>query len=486
MSRSEFDVTVESADPLAELTIVDARYKTLARGFGELVCKLPAGLYVARSRSGEKTEQKMVRVSDRAEVVRFDMRGELRSSAPVDESFDHARDVIINASPRVAQDANAWVVLALRHAIGTETTPAFLPVHSTAGFELLSRTSTTPIEFAGYPLTQTPSGHWAIALRVAEGWYELQIPGDEGSHIRLSLYAGAEFSPTVFVELRASRTEGLRPDLDRLLVSYDRQKAEMFRDDDRMRAIELARRSLVVGRNSLTPALMKILYKQKFADPMLGLFAAYLLLNDPKGEEHFEEVVRNTGEIFEYPQHPDLVIARALGRQKGWLKNESLLPGDREPLVAPPLLRASWDGMLELKDRSGEVVASDYWRGIAATLSRSNVWVLWRPSSTGTGRSEAASLRRPSESANALFTGLVASLRTNPELASKLRSHEGGKLFRSIVRTALELTTESDVKIPRGYTKRFAHALSVPESLLADEIHAVGEVLGAKLKGKKA
>lgn len=490
MSSSELKVVVYS-EPLAELTIVDARYAIRAHGLGELQCDLPRGLYTIRSRAGDKTQEKMVRVRDEPLTVDFRVPVPPPDRTRTHEVMEAACAQVVAAAPALTPNPTARVVLALRATNVKER--ALLPPQSAQGFQLLSRTSTNPIEFGTLPPAQTLSGHTVWAVGVREGWYELSVPGDAGSKVCLPLFVTPRFLPTIIVDVpeRSTSTGEVRLDLDRLLVSYDTRSLENFRDENRMRAMELARRSLVLGRNMLTPALMKVFFDQKHKDPILGLFAAYLLLADPDGQKYFEEVVHNTGAILKYPQHPDLVIARALGRQKGWWKRDAEA-GDDQPLVAPPLLRASWDGMLTLKDRSAEVVATDKLRAIASTLIRSSVWVLWRPSSTGSGKTEAVAPRSSKRkgSPDALLTDLVERLRTHPELASTFRkeviseNYEGGKLARAIARTALELTNESDFKIPRGYSKSLANALSVPVPLITEGIRAISDVLGARIKNK--
>lgn len=492
MSPSKFRVTVQSADPLAEVTIVDSRYSTRARGFGRVECRLPRGLYVARARSGDTTQQRKVRITDRDVVVDdFTDRDEMRSSAPpADPSFDQARLSTINAAPVVTPNANAWMFLALRRTDETEQTTGLLPVQSAAAFELYSLNGALITSIDSQALIPTPSGHWVAALRLAAGWYALSIPGDTNSRIRISLYVGDRYSPSVFIELRARRSEPPRPDLDRLLVSYDELESAIFRNNDRMRAIELARRSLVLGRNLLTPALMRILYDQKFHDPMLGLLAAHLLLSDSKGDKPFEEVVINTGEILNYPQHPDLVIIRALGRQRGWWKRPPL-PGDSDPLVAPPLLRASWDGMVRLKERSGEVVATESLRSVASSLVRSSIWVLWRTRPARATRSSSALRGRSNRKTDALLNELVDRLRLDPNLASAFRQeiaserYEGDVLSRTIARAALRLTDDPDrTEVPRGYVKRLANVLSVPVPLVADEINTISEIIGERQRSR--
>lgn len=502
MSASEFKVMVVADDRLAELTIVDSHYHTRARGVGRIECNLPRGLYVARARSGESTLQKKVRVTSENVFVEFSVVGNIHSSAPLDsDSFEQARMHSIGVAPAVTQNASSWMLLALRHTVGSQSTSDFQPVQNAGGFELCSVNGNPIQTFGSLTLSPTPSGHWVSALQLESGWYTLAIPGDSGSRILLPLYVGARFSPSVFVELREQQEGSPRPDLDRLLVSYDDRESGIFRNTDRMRAIELARRSLVLGRNILTPALMEILYHQKYQDPILGLFAAHLLLSDrtgDKGATAFAEVVENTGKILGYPQHPDLVIARALGRQCGWWKAPSM-PGDAGPLVAPPLLRSSWDGMLQLKDRRQELVAMESpLRQIAGSLIRSNAWVLWRQTSAATTTSRSIALAgatstprrsRSSGSADALLARLFDRLRTDPDLASIIRreltsgAYEGNALSRTIAQAVLQLTQlESDRSVPRGYAKRLAESLSVPVPLIAEGISSIVEAIRQRTK----
>ncbi len=511
MSVSEFLVRIECADKFAEVAVVDSRYKVRLRGIGTLQGLLPKGLYMARARSGDTTRQQPIRVVDTDVTVTFPEFGSLRSSAPLypERGFE-TNFVSTGSASLVTPNANSSILLALRHVPihGEEsTTTDFVQVQSALGFELCTVEGKPIHDFSSTPLSPTASGHWVAALQIASGWYSLAIPTDRETRVLLPIYIGQRFSPSVFIELLSRRSGNPRMDLDRILVSYDDREADIFRDQDRMRAIELARRSLVRGRNMLTPALMQVLINQKFADPMLGLFIAHLMLASPDADQAmFEEVVRNTGDIMQYPEHPDLVIVRAMGRMRGLWK-QATLPGDKEPLVAPPLLRASWDGLLHLKERGSEVVAAgSLLRTVASSLLRSSVWVLWRamPATVLVSRisdSEAKIIegaqvtdddipkievlqtgrrRKPKINADRLLGGLIDYVRAHPnaavQISKRLASemHEGTTLERTIARAALQLTQTERVRaVPLGYADKLASTLGVPSPMFEEGISNV-------------
>jgi hypothetical protein len=505
MSGSERKVVVESADLLAEISIVDARYRVRQRGVGRLEVTLEPGLYIARVRSGEVTQQKSMRVDDGDVTIRFEEYGTLRSSAPTEAVVDPgARSRVLAAAPSIAAAAGSWVLLAIRHPLEADADAAsavYADAPDAGGFALVRLDGETLQEFSSIPLSRTATGHWVAAIQVGSGWYGLALPGDGGRRVVLPLYVGRRFSPSVFVELRSTRSgSSPRPNFDQLLVSYDDREADIFQDRDRMRAMELARRSLVLGRNELTPALMEILVRQKFQDPILGLFAAHLLLLDPQGDAGaFREVVSNSGSILEYPQHPDLVIVRALGRQRGWW-DAAPMAGDVAPLEGPPLLRASWEALLGMRGRAPELVASDsLLRRVASSLVRSNAWVLWReqgerstvaasspraaPSGGASGPDPGSRSAYRRQSADTLLGGLIGRIRENPDLVPALKaklaesSRPGTSLERAIAQAALRLTqSEDDRPVPKGYARQLAQSIGVPLALFKEN---VGNVLSA-------
>jgi hypothetical protein len=378
----------------------------------------------------------------------------------------------------------------------------------------------------GTPMSQPPiapqetaadAGHDRILSHdLPVGWYTLRIPSRDGAAAYLPLYVSPRFSPTVLLEIGGVLEGRAWFDFDRLVVSYDEAEAEAYRDPMRLAALRAARRSLELGRNSLTDELMGVLDEQNFRDPMLGLFALQMLLlkaksglgNDAKPVDQFNTVMDNMAIAFELPQHPDLVLARAQARRLKWpVKN---MDGDDAPLVAPPLLRANWNALVDMSARRNELVGADRMlRGVSEGLLQTGIWVMWKPPTRATAETSAtytkrvgveqepaelaahrmappreqaadALLRpRPSRSIDAQLEEIVDQVRTarglRDDLQERLQSDppSGTVLDRAVSRAVLQLAdvqSDSERNVPAGFTRRLANDLSVPFALVGETV----------------
>ena len=408
MSASEVNVRLESDDPLAVLTIVDSRYAVRATGIRVLEKTLPPGLYLARSRSGDVSDQRTLRLSADAEgvqVIRFRAIGALQSSA---SSYALAVPEI-SATARAAATAHApigdsWIFLALRQrgprGLSTENAPDVnVRIERAKGFALCTLDGDLVDDLGSVPLSRVASGHDAIATGVPAGWYSLAIPISDERTALLPICIRPEWSPSIFIELRTDSLGRPRPDIDRLLLSYDHREWAVYQFSARLRAIELARRSLLLAENLLTSALMNVLVEQKFRDPMLGLFAAHLLLLGERSKksgrpersnktdvgDHKDKtidfdklsiVLNNMAEMLG-EDFPDLVILRTQARKMG-AEGVVHYNADRRALVAPPMLLASWNILVKLPERREEVAQfRGRLRGIARAKLQSDTWLVW-------------------------------------------------------------------------------------------------------------
>jgi hypothetical protein len=327
------------------------------------------------------------------------------------------------------------------------------------------------------------------------------MPGNDGLNVLLPLYVSERTSPTIFVESVAGQPSYLGLDLDRLLVSYDEREAMGLESPLRLRAIELTRRSLESGCNELTPALMNALFAQKLQDPMLGLLMLQLLLIEPEpAPDRFREVMHTMTHFFGV-DHPDLVIARAKARQRGW--DMSAWKDDHVSLTRPPLLRVSWEQLLELDAFQMSIEQSELLRSVAASLVHAGVWVAWKSArqdyrelALSTRVSAATRVRawpRSKSDTLALHERIDKMLDDVVERARidgvvRQRFHQaletpssfGSVLDRTLVRTVLQLAEGPDPArsqartreqlSTKGLSTRLAHSLSVPLPLVDESI----------------
>jgi hypothetical protein len=489
MSSSETKVRVASADPFAEVSLVDAHYRVRASGLGSIEQSLAPGLYVARVRSGDVTRQQSLRItpgSSEKHEIHFGEVGPLRSSAPAAASSE-----LTGVAQSVAQQG--WVLLALSGMASAD--PPFsrspLPSSAVQGFALCTLDGAVVQTFDAVSPTLTPTGHQAVAAAAAPGWYALAIPSQEGRRILLPLRVQARWSPSVFIEMRDDGDDGKerRPNLDTILVSYDPAEWAIYGNPNRLRAMEQARRALARGRGAATAEVMRILYEQKFQDPMLGLMAAALLLAVGEPSAQLGEVLEHTGNLLGH-DHPDLVISRATARREGLVPNLKRRLGDRARLAAPPLLRASWERLLGLKDRRSELLDRDgpLYR-VAGTQVKSEVWMLWWEAGAEERADEATvkpSTRAParvSGGADALLAQLMekwsGDVSTGPSALEAWYRQNLPTLApveRSVVRACIQLAqVEPGRELPKGFASRLAQAAQVPLPVLKD---ALGHLIG--------
>jgi len=452
-----------------------------ARGLGSIEQSLPPGLYVARARSGDVTRQQSLRItpdSSEPREVHFVEVGPLRSSAPAEAGAELAM-----VAQSVAQQS--WVLLGLSSAATADHpfSRAPLPSDAVKGFALCTLEGELVQAFDTVPPTLTPTGHQAVAVAAPPGWYALAIPTDEGRRLLLPLRVQAQWSPSIFIEMRDDG-EQRRPNLDTLLATYDPAEWGIYRNPTRIRAIEQARRALARGRDTVAAEVMRVLYDQKFEDPMLGLLAAALLLAAGERSTALSEVLENTGRLLG-DDHPDLVISRAVARQNRLVSKMQRKKGDGVPLAAPPLLRANWERLISLKDRKSEFLDRDgiLYR-VARNQVRSDVWMLWWE--VGTEKRARERTRAPSRisgAADDLLAQLMEKWRRGKSvdvsaLEAWYRQNRPtlAPVERSILRACIQLAQlEPGRDRPRGFASNVAQAAGVPLPVLKDAVNQLIE-----------
>jgi len=531
MQPSLFSLKVRSVDPLAIVEIADANYRLVAQRGGSVSARVVPGLYVVRAKYASRVEKRIVRVGASDVVVEFD-----RPASTADEFAAAEMETRISSSvhkSRASAGLRSWITIVVAGVnVGPE--PAQPPAHSVSDFGICIKDGKPLKKFDSASIvqaaTESDKGLPGIiaSLDLPVGWYSLSMPSVEGPSVLLPLYVSPRYSPTVFIE---SRMRDSRPwiDFDRLLVSYDGREYDSYTDPMRLEAIQLARRSLELGRNLLTSSFMGILLQQKFMDPTLGLLALQLLLlpvnkleeksrkkrnrASPNREdippeavpasERFVDVLMNMASALG-EDHPDLVIARAQARKLGW--NVPVMRGDGLELVAPPLLRASWNQMVAMPDRRREITSrGNLLYSVGQSLLCAGIWLLWKPPAELTSSSKRTSISkrltptkrvfansskngsaapameklpsvRAPRTADGILEDIVEMVRGG-KLADQVQQSwldnysTGTVLDRTIAQAVLQLVnteTPREQAVPRGYASRMAKSLTLPLPLVAD------------------
>ena len=539
MPNSLSEIIVESDEPLSVVEIADGRYRLIEQAPRRVARVLPPGLYVARVKYDDRVEERLVehganptQVSFGFDLAEWTASRRQREAAVLTRQMSAVRSTGLRT----------WITVSIK-APGLSELPDSggpqLPDWSSFKVCALDGRLMSPPPLAPHEEVANADHDRILSHDLPVGWYTVRIPSRDGAAAFLPLYVSPSFSPTVLLEIGGVRDSEAWFDFDRLVVSYDQLEGDAYQDPLRQAALRAARRSLELGRNGLTDELMDVLYKLKFRDPMLGLFALQMLLLNAKSGlavgakpvDQFNTVMDHMAGAFDLPQHPDLVLARVQAKRLKWPVRR--MKGDDEPLVAPPLLRANWKALVATSARRNELVGPNRpLRFVSEGLLQTGIWVMWKPSSRPTAEKgatyskgvgvgeqppalkhqsgiylpdtkllahQAAPPReyasaelprapRPSRAIDAQLEEVVDQVRENQHLRDALlnglRSEPPTStvLERAVSRAVLQLTdvqTTSERNVPAGFTRRLAKDLAVPFALVGETVKRMRQELRA-------
>lgn len=427
MSNSKVRVTIRSADPVANVMLLDRVFNTVSRGIGELKVDVEPGMYLARAT-----------VANRAEEMPIALRADVPESF-VTLPLVHFDSPIPLDHTRTTRERHMGLVSrALRASFAnpTKTTGGFLlcvrdaafpplsgsrrgtPADSGAykGFRLLDLKAAVAVDFDSLPgALRIEDGLLLHATKLAAGNYQLEWRAAEGPAMQLPVIIRPTMTTQVYVLAQSAVTEvgHWKPDLANAAVAFASSEHGVRFDDPEMRLAEQARYCLSGGANMIGSPRLDEMLCSKFENPMLGVLGAHLLLLEKEPRvDLIGRVITNTGELLGQ-DFPDLVALK--------LKLASTAPGGGvrrfpkiAPVVFPPLLRRSWDYLLDAAvTMPGLFPADSFATRISGSIVSSGIWLAWRPCQD---RVEPYALAVPT-----LPSSLPADSGASSALANKLR-----------------------------------------------------------------
>jgi hypothetical protein len=249
-------------------------------------------------------------------------------------------------------------------------------IESFRGFRILSRTGEILVDLDNHLPEHPQEGCLAARIDLAPGFYRLALwRGKEGG-LEMPLQLVAGWTTSLFLTmLPESREDAVRePDLCGASLYFDREMMEFDPNRRDLRVMETLRQALRKGNPLYNRAAMDHLLEGKIENPMLGLFAAHLLLLEKDREwSQIETVVRNTGNLLG-SDFPDILVLRYLvGKHKG-----GSIPQASMPLKSPPLFRISW----KIIEESQGGIPCDFPPKLQSLLElgnlvRAGIWMAW-------------------------------------------------------------------------------------------------------------
>jgi hypothetical protein len=288
------------------------------------------------------------------------------------------------------------------------------------------------------PLVLSLPAHQADGLQGWAGWcadadpgcYVLRWPaqGDAGSTVDQALWVAAGWSTILFL---TSGDDGRAPHLADMTIHFAPTDGGFRVDDPKAVDVHLAMELALGGWRTDKPlvdaAALEPLLTGKFSNPMLGIVAAHVLLQEAKPDHNLLTRILAALEAPErIPGCPDVRALRAIMRQRFGL-------ADAVPLLDyPPMFKASFKGAIADDWSRRDVISAGSLAGrVAPCLVPLSPWTTWLT----LRYAEATDAPPDDQDATADFLGawLNGALPRVP-VAARVRAFDGGLAPRELWR----------------------------------------------------
>lgn len=381
MSTKTIDVTV-IADAGTEFVISDSQRLRIQSGAGQRRFMLPPGIYKARFMAGGLSRDQLFEV-DTQPVTLHAPTLEIASPVPLSgtstthEYHEGPARQLARLAP-VTLGKGSEVALLVRDSrkqwnVGPPSEPW-------RGLLLQNLAGVTEYNFATEGLRDGDRGVAAVRMEVEPGTFLLTLWREKTSAWQLPVTATPGWRTTVYLDCTGD-DRARQPDLHGASVIISRLQDDFMPEDPVLKLAELAKLALQKGRASVDAAALSRMMSQKFTYPMLGILAAHVLLLEPKPDlDTLKIVLKNLDGLI--PGHPDV-----LALQCGLSRHEPVQALEDASLSGPPMLRSSWEMLVDASSRYPHLMPMDAeWMQYACALSGSQVWLVWqRPRSEQSG-----------------------------------------------------------------------------------------------------
>ena len=364
-------VELRSEFPGSEVLLVDGQQRLVGRGVQQLNVNVMPGVYTARVLIGDALRDERIIVRPNKPFSRDLDPPAVPSAIPLTgsaKSHEYHQDAVRNAEASeivVHADGTSRVFVVLREwtseGKGRRTSGPLAPtlmLWSADGGDLHSfdtdLTTTGTLDRADAQRLRVREGFYRLACRIGDGVVEMPVYALPNWHTQIYLLS----QPT---------PDGLVPDFGRASVLWATPEAGFDPNRIDLRVLESVRFAAASGQQHLTnKGLTESLY-QKYENPMLGLVSAHALLHRKAIDPGLlSEVTNNLENLLGLI--PD-VIALKLA-----VNPDTEVP----PIELPPILRWSWDLLLQRSvDRPELISRYSLAEQVGCYLVGGGIWMSW-------------------------------------------------------------------------------------------------------------
>lgn len=358
-----------AADPATEVFLIDASLRRIDSGVGQLTADVSPGFYKVRFRAGASQHDELVEVSgeeDTREVIGKPVL--FRSAAPIlnTTTFDAGQAGLAADWSREPQGIGdgAELFLFLREEDAKEAFgPEGVSVHDLKGAKV--------IDLSGGRIKEAARCA-GICLRLDPGTYRLRVSKAGLGDYEIFVTLSSDWQVQVFLAFETF-TKGevtvRAASLRRSAIFMTRLGVTFNPEEPNTRLTELAKQALVQGRNVVSDEMISRFLDCKFQDPMMGLFAAHILLATHRRNRNLIGIVlMNLGRLI--GETSDLAALKLAFREDRKAKTT---------IESPPLLAASWRSLTRATRQNASLIAPMSVPGqIAHNIAHGGAWLLHR------------------------------------------------------------------------------------------------------------
>lgn len=358
-----------AADPATEVFLIDASLRRIGTSVGKLEAEIRPGFYKVRFRAGASQTDELIEVSGEEESTEIYGKPVLfRSAAPILNTlaFDSEQ----------SGQATSWSHQPDETGTG-------------AGFLLFLRAETAEVEFdvAGIALHDLEGTQIAdlatgrrndaarcagLSLQLDPGTYRLRVSKPELGDYEIFVTLSPGWQTQVFLALEGFIRGEERiqaPSLRRAAIFMTREGRGFDPGHPNLRLTELAKQAHLQGRKIVSTEMINRFLDEKFEDPMMGIFAAHILMKARRRNTDLIQTVLNNLERM-LGDTPDI---RALFLAVDHEERE------HQPIDNPPLLAASWKMLSKATRKNARLISPHSVPGrVAHNIVNGGVWLLHR------------------------------------------------------------------------------------------------------------
>jgi hypothetical protein len=384
-------VTIEVPDFATGLVLVDAKLKTVAKGYGRIVVDLEPGVYKARSRVGASAVERVFSVDGDASDATVTLSPvSFASPLPLNftsTSHEHHQAAVADAmnstsTPRVLGHGGE-LLLFVRDPMKTSTDA--IPGNIGQYRELLTSVSvlqtdgTMLAHVNGFGTVSEDLGYATLCVQLAPGSYVLAL-GPTGARPRFqSFFVAAGWRTEIFVSVARENgnSDFISLDAADLAIVMSPVGRPFSASDLHYRLYEVARQALVRGRRVLEHDALTTFVAHGEENPMLALLAAHLMLLEPTVDS---VLLRKATNDLSRWLGADCADVMALRFKLRMLERKATKPRRvKRAIAAPPMLYSSWSLIMSLDTEFAVPLLGqdDLAYRVASDIAISGPWLTW-------------------------------------------------------------------------------------------------------------